>query len=242
MPRIEVYRGAGQMVPISIAKKVKAFQCPWTDKIFSKKADYVKHLKNLRETRMHTIARQRISNKVKQDLWNQPTFGDVINWVSIHPEFMFNLFLNQEWEMDKKYKEKYRNTFMVEITYLNLRWSDSCSNTHKKPHNGVTNWDGRELLPNGLTAPRGYAGWRGDIEFKTNCDMTNGSRVFSDLRINTGTGGARNDHQWGFDVTFFADDWPELYKEQKHAMAEDLIMNNPEKQYTYTYGIPKYFR
>ena len=45
-----------------------------------------------------------------------------------------------------------------------------------------------------------------------------------------------------FDVTFFADDWPELYKLHKHHMAEDVILNNKTTKYTYRYGKPDYFK
>jgi hypothetical protein len=242
MPKIEVYKGNRVMIPVSEAKKAKAYQCPWTDKIYSTKRDYVKHLKLLRETRMHTRARAIIKDRVKQDLWSQSSFDDIIKWVSIHPEFMFDLFMNQAWHHDKAKLEKYRNTFMVEITNLDVTWSERCSNTHRKPHNGVTNWGGKEKLKDGTDAPSGYAGWTGNIEFKLNCPMSEGSNVFSHLRMNTGSGGGRSDNRYGYDVTFFANDWPELYKLHKHRMAEDAILNNKTTKYTYRYGKPDYFK
>lgn len=242
MPKIKVYKGNGLMIPIELAKTANAYQCPWTDKIYSTKRDYLKHLKNLRETRMHHRARTIIKNKIKQDLWNQDSFDDIINWVSIHPEFMFDLFLNQAWTHDKTRLEKYRSSFLVDITYLDVVWSENCSNTHRKPHNGVTNWGGKEKLPDGTDAPRGYAGWIGNIEFKVNCPMSEGSNVFSHLRMNTGSGGGGGDNRYRYSVTFFADDWPELHKQHKHQMAEDILLDNKIKRYTYNYGKSDYFK
>ena len=129
MPRIEVYKGNGSMIPVETAKKGKAFICPWTKKMYTKKQDYIKHLKNLRETRMHKRAREIVRNRVKQDLWKQSSFDDIIKWFNLHPEFLFQRMLSHQWHDRQKYYEKYRETFMMEITHLDLHWSDRCSNT-----------------------------------------------------------------------------------------------------------------
>jgi hypothetical protein len=242
MPKIEVYKGNRIMIPVSEAKKAKAYQCPWTDKIYATKRDYVKHLKDLREQRMHTRAREIVRQKIKNTLWTQPTFDDIINWFSTHPEFLFNRIMHHQWHDRLKYFEKYRDTFMMEITYLDVVWSESCMNTHNCPHNGVTNWGGTKVLADGTPAPRGYAGWRGNIEFKINCDMSEGSRVLQELRIHTGSGGARNGGKYGYDVIFFADDWPNLFKTHKEILAEDAINDNKKVQYNYKYGTADYFK
>jgi hypothetical protein len=41
---------------------------------------------------------------------------------------------------------------------LDLTWNPAVSNTHSCPHNGVSNWGGRDKK-----APTGYPGWRGRI-------------------------------------------------------------------------------
>lgn len=243
MPKIEVYKGNKLMIPVDVAKKAKAYQCPWTDKIYATKRDYVKHLKQLRETRMHTRARNIVKDKIKQDLWNQPSFDSIIEWFSLHPEFLFDYMLAAQWESDRKQFEKYRQTFILEISHLDVRWSDKCSNTHNCPHNGITNWGGNTKLADGSPAPRGYKGWTGNIEFKANCYDIVESSVFRELCIPTGTGGSANGFTYGYEVTFFADDWPQLYKNHKEQMAEDILNNDNKSQiYEYKYGKPDYFK
>jgi hypothetical protein len=240
MPKIQVYKGNNAMIPISVAKKSNAYQCPWTKKLYADKRGYVKHLKNLRETRMHYRARNIITEKTKKELWQQSSFEDVIQWLKNHPEFLFNQFLSKSYSEDKSYFEKYRDSFLFEITYLNLTWSDRCSNTHSKPHNGVTNWGGNVILEDGSPAPRGYAGWTGNIEFKINCNMNRGSDVLSSLRINTGSGGSRSNNGFGYGVTFFEDDWPEIKKSRKTQCIEDAINDVPSNN-KFTYGKADYF-
>lgn len=240
MPKIDVYKGNRMMIPIDVAKKAKAYRCPWTNKIYATKRDYVKHLKNLRENRMHHRAREIIRERQKQELWNLPTFDDIIKWVKLHPEFLFERMLHSQLH-SKDYYEKYRDTFIMEITYLDVIWSDHCSNTHCKPRNGVTNWDGQKILPDGTSAPRGYPGWTGRIEFKLNCDMRGGSEVLSSLGFKTGTGGGKGGNKYGYGVTLFADDWPELYNTHKFQIVEDMLCDNKLRN-KYVYGKADYFK
>jgi len=241
MPRIEVYKGNGVMIPISDAKKAKAFQCPWTDKMFSKKASYVSHLKELRETRMHARARSIIKEKIKTDLWNQPSLESIISWFSLHPEFIFGMDKLEQFYSDQARYEKYRETFSMEITYLSLSWSNGCSNTHSRPHNGVTNWDGRKTLADGTPAPRGYPGWTGNIEFKVNCPNSRMSDVLRKLRIHTGTGGSRGPNRYGYDVTIFDADFPELARNTRYTLADNAIQN-VRQELKFKYGEALHFK
>jgi hypothetical protein len=243
MPKIEVYKGCGTMIPITEAKKAKAYQCPWTNKIYATKKSYVSHLKTLRETRMHTRARNIIRKKLKQELWNQSSFNDVIKWISLHPDFMYTENLKRAWSSDIETLKKLRDNFGVEITYLDLYWKDSCHNTHECPHNGVTNWGGRTLLKDGTPAPRGHPGWYGRIEFKSNTSFFKYDTMRS-LRIFTGSGSGISGNRYGYSVTFFADDWPEIYKTHKEHMIENAICDIKTKPDTsvFKYGNSVYFR
>lgn len=242
MPKIDVYKGNRIMIPVDEAKKAKAYRCPWTNKIYATKRDYVKHLKNLRETRMRFRARNIINNKIKNSLWNLKSFDDIIEWFTLHPEFLFDRILKKQSYSKKEHYEKYRNTFNIEITHLNLSWNPSCSNTHYSPHNGVSNWDGNKVLEDGTPAPRGYPGWFGHIEYKISDEMSNSSSIMKELRIHTGSGGARRSGRvHGYGVTFFADDWPELYKEYCRIWAEETIQDEP-KSLRYIYGEAEYFK
>ena len=85
MPRIKAYKGAGAIIPVDVAKIGTAFKCPWTNRVYGDKKSYVKHLKHLREDYMHARARKLILVKQMRDLWNQPDFQSIINWVECIP-------------------------------------------------------------------------------------------------------------------------------------------------------------
>ncbi len=114
---------------------------------------------------------------------------------------------------------------ILEFTKFDLRWSDSVSNTHSCPHNGVTNWGGRDEK-----APRGYPGWHGNIEWLVRWPkefdyiylgsdlFSNGSFRTGRQRAHTGTGGGAGGHlnkKWNtwchrpyYSFSIYAADWP----------------------------------
>lgn len=229
MPRIKAYKGAGKIIPAEEAKLVTAFRCPWTRKVFSVKRDYIKHLKVLRENYMHARVRAKATERKVQDLWNQPTFLDIVKWVEINPDFMFDNGVRQGWSMRDK-AEKFRDQFWIKITYLDLRWEPSASNTHACPRGGTTNWARRE--PN---KPTGYPGFTGHIEYQMSHDIGFGSDVMRGLGIHTGTGGGMGKNRFGYSVTFFDADWPGLVSNR----VMDLLADNNWQRVHY--GQPKYF-
>ncbi len=228
MPRIKAYKGAGHIIPVDTAKIGNAFRCPWTKRIFGEKKTYVKHLKWLRENRMHSRIRATALLRKKGDLWNQPTFEDIIKWIEINPDFMFDNGYRESWRREGT--EKYRDKFWIKITYLNLRWEPSASNTHSCPRNGVTNWGGRE------NAPRGYPGYVGSIEYQLSHDIGFGSDVMRGLSVHTGTGGGGGGLKFGYSVTFFDADWPGLVKNR----LLDILGDNDSWK-SFSYGKPDYF-
>ncbi len=118
---------------------------------------------------------------------------------------------------------------VLQITHR-LQWSDSVSNSHSCPVDGVTNWGGREKLKDGSPAPRGYPGWTGSIEWLVEWPKEfDGIYLGSDLfsrgtfnsgrqRAHTGTGGGGGGHfnkefnTWcqrpRYSFSIFASDWP----------------------------------
>lgn len=229
MPRIKAYKGAGKIIPVEQAKVATAFRCPWTKKIYGNKRDYVKHLKDLRENYMHSRIRAKSAEMKKQNLWNQPSFEDIVAWVEMNPEFMFDNGFRVGWadEKDKKYRDK----FWIKITYLNLNWTNSASNTHSCPRGGVTNWGRREL-----GKPTGYPGFEGRIEYQMSYDIGFGSDLMRGLGIHTGTGGGAGDNRFGYGVTFFDADWPGLVDNR----TMDLLADRDWKKIQI--GKPNYFR
>jgi uncharacterized C2H2 Zn-finger protein len=234
MPRIKVYKGGGHIVPIDVAKIATAFRCPWTKKVYGDKRSYVKHLKWLRETRMHSRIRATARLRKRQDLWNQPTFVDIIKWIEMNPEFMFDNGLRESWR--SKDIEKYRDKFWVKITYLNIQWTSSASNSHSCPRNGVTNWGGRDLDKDGNIRPRGYPGFTGRIEYQMSHDIGFGSDIMRQLGIHTGSGGGITNNRYGYSVTFFDADWPGIVSNR----VIDLLGDRDWK--SIQYGTPNYFK
>ena len=233
MPAIKVYKANGKMVPVSEAKIAKAYQCPWTDTVFATKSAYTKHLKELREDRMHRRARQNIHNRKLDDLINQYSFEDIVNWIEINPDFFFDSLIKIGHTGWANRRAHIREAFWIKITYLKLTWNDSVSNSHSCPRGGVTCWSSHEATDG---RPQGYPGWQGHIEFQLSHDMGFGSNVFRGMGIHTGTGGGISDNRYGYEVKFFASDWPGL----RSAAIGDKLANIPQS--TIRIGDPVYFR
>ena len=216
MPRIKAYKGNRSIIPVSTAKLSTAFLCPWTEKIFGTKRQYVTHLKALRGSRMHARARAVHYNRIRENFNKQPTFEKVIEWIELHPEFFFDTHVMRDPFQCHDYSAEklavQRENFEIKIVGLSLRWNPNVSNTHHCPRNGVTNWGGRKE-----GAPHGYPGWYGRIEFTTkvinpDTGIANirsiGGRCLEGTGVHTGTGGGGN--VYGYEAFFFDADWPEI--------------------------------
>jgi len=249
MPAIKAYKSKGKIIPVDAAKVGKAFQCPWTDELFGTKRGYITHLTKLRETRMHKRAKQNIRDKKFADFYNQPSLEAVVNWVNTNPEFFFDNAYRSAWAHDRERVLKARDEFWVKITYLDLTYSESVSNSHSAPRGKGTNWGGRET-DNGKSRPRGYPGFGGNIEFQMSHDIGFGSDLFRGTGIHTGTGSGVSDNRYGFDVKFFLDDFPGIANsiEQEWIRYDkenllNMIKNEhkPFKIMPYQYGTARYF-
>lgn len=238
MPRIKAYKGnRGHIIPVDEAKVATAYRCPWTNRVFGSKSGYVNHLRALRRDHIHAAVRQRIAERLHDDLRNQPTFDDVIAWIGNHPEFFFDMTAAGRSEGRQDRIAAYRDKFWIRITYLDLQWTDSASNTHACPRGGRTNWGGRGMDVDGKPLPRGYPGWTGRIEYRMSHDLGFGSTPMRNVGIHTGTGGSIRDHRYGYGVTIFEADWPGLANRRLfHRLAEDGVGE------TYRYGTPDYFK
>lgn len=231
MPAIRAYKHKGSIIPVDQAKLGKAYQCPWTGKIVGTKQTYVKHLRELRASRMHRRARAKRRQRLGEDLWSQTSFEKIIRWVELHPEWFLDVAQNSAFYEDRVLYNRIRSEFSIRITLLDLSWNNHLSNTHSCPHNGVKNW-GREE-----GKPTGYPGWGGRIEYELSHELPGfGSDIMDGTRINTGTGGSTNGLNYGFDVKFFIDDWPGLakgwvWKTLKDTEKKDVLI-----------GQPRYFR
>jgi hypothetical protein len=210
MPVIPVYKHRGTIIPVQNARKAQAYQCPWTGKIVATKRAYVKHLQQLRTTRMHSRAKQIRWQRLGEDLWNQTSFENIVQWVELHPEWFLDNAKNRGFHNERDRFDQIRSEFSIRITYLDLKWSNNISNSHSCPRTGVTNW----MRSN--DKPLGYPGWTGRIEYVISHELPGFGDLFRGIGINTGTGGG-DGTKYGYDVRFFADDWPGLSKGQTWA-------------------------
>jgi hypothetical protein len=233
MPAIKVYKANGKMVPVSEAKVAKAYQCPWTNTVFATKSAYTRHLKELREDRMHRRARQNIHNRKLNDLINQYSFEDIVNWIEINPDFFFDSLIKMGHTGWANRRAHIREEFWIKITYLKLDWNESVSNSHSCPRGGVTCWSSHAATDG---RPHGYPGWQGNIEFQLSHDMGFGSNVFSGMGIHTGSGGGISDNRYGYAVKFFSSDWSGL----RDTVIANKLANIPQS--AIRIGAPVYFR
>jgi hypothetical protein len=241
MPAIQVYKHTGNLpsvIPVEEAKKAKAYQCPFTKTIFLTKRGYVKHLGKLRQNRMWANARKLRHRKRLENLWNQPSFNDVINWININSDaFWLNGRMNG-WVTDHKSWDKIRDDFQIRITYLDLTWSNRVDNSHSCPHNGETNWGGGKA-----GVPRGYPGWTGTISFQLSHDVPSfSSNLLKGTRIHTGTGGGGGKNLYTYGVTLFADDWPGVFgsmQSEREEYERDHLLDMIKNQYV-PYRVPNF--
>jgi hypothetical protein len=248
MPKVKAYAGKGSLIPTYNAAVVDAYECPWTGKMYRTKENYVKHLSDLRQYSIHPRIRAANADKIKQTLWNLSSFEDVAQWIEDHSQFIFEQSRRRHFSDDPDAEKN----FKLKITYLKLTWSDSVSNTHSCPHNGRTNWGGREVFKDGSPVPRGYPGWQGRIEYLRSHDISFSSSMLQPLRIHTGTGGGAGvKHPAGYEVRFYDADWPglaALVKEQYDEYISNKVMSRLKNEYvspfqpTIQIGEPSYFR
>jgi len=247
MPAIKIYKGKGIAIPVSEAVEAKGYQCPWTKKLFLTKKSYVSHLKTLREFRMHSRARANRERKLAEDFMNQSSFNDIVKWVELHSDFFYDRIKKTTFSGGMRCA---REDFFIEISHLDLHWSDSLSNSHSAPRGKPQNWDRKAVDKNGVPIPNGYPGWGGRIEFKVPKNAAFESRVFGTLGIHTGTGGGSGRDAYtiyGYDVKIFAEDWPDLFKAEHEAWEKKYVFNivgdRPKPEFSRTQcGKPEYFR
>lgn len=222
--------------------QIIAWKSETDGKIFEDKKKYQNHLRTLAR---HRLAQKRlkIAEVEKDALWAElyEREQSIDDWMQMVIDNQ-HLFWAEaaagdphDWQNVGKKLGRGKNAAnmpmpkVLKITH-SLRWSDSVSNSHSCPHNGMTNWGGRETMKDGSPAPRGYPGWAGHIEWLVEWPeefdyVYLGSDLFSKgsfrsgrQRAHTGTGGGAGGHfnkefnTWcqrpQYDFKIFAADWP----------------------------------
>ena len=221
-------------------------------KIFEDKHKYQLHLRKLARHRLEQ-KKLLIAKEAKDALWVElyEREQSIDDWKQMVIDYQ-HLFWAEasegnryDWERVGKKLGRGKNAGnlpmpqLLEFTQFSLQWSDSVSNSHSCPIDGMTNWGGREKMKDGSPAPRGYPGWTGRVEWivkwpKEFDGIYLGGDLFSKgtfrsgrQRAHTGTGGGggmRLDKKhgcyvqsFGYDFRLYASDWPGMtrYYEKK---------------------------
>jgi len=201
MPEIKAYKNNGVVIPVDKAKIGKAYQCPFTDKIYSTKSAYIEHLKKRRASTLCRNNSMKRHQRKLENLRSQTSIDDIANWIEMNPEFFINNLILNDTSSGRSYLESIICDFSITVTSLMIEYDDNVRNSHSAPFGKPTNWHRSDNLP------KGYPGWQGDIEYTVSHYISND--LFTGTGINTGSGGG-DTNKYCYEVVFFQDDWPGL--------------------------------
>lgn len=220
MPKIRAYVGPDDnVIAVHEATEVNAFQCPWTKKVFTKRKDYIKHLKSHRINSIYKrIHLARRKAKVKE-LNGLKSFNEIVEWLEANSNFLYETGMSQAWKDDRaKYP---REKFRFKINKLTLTYSDNISCTHHAPRGCKTNWGGDTKDEHGNNVPRSYPGWRGRFEYEMEGLPSFSSHAFMDTAIHFGSGGG-GAKSFSSDIYLFLSDWPGLAEDVTFRLLKGL--------------------
>lgn len=227
MPVIKAYKSGNSIIPVSDAKVVNAFLCPFTNDVFTTKKKYVNHLAKYRVNVIHkNIISQNINKKIAQ-LNDQTSWKNVISWIENNSRYIM-----ENAKRNRSFNERWPNIndFKITITLLDITYINKVSNSHNAPRNHPTNWHNTPDLPTG------YPGWNGRIEFKLSHSIpVFSSDLFQGTGIHLGTGGGISKERYGYSVTMFEADWPGMQKKR----LLDILSNVRDN--SFLFGKPDYF-
>lgn len=210
--------------------QVLVWKCSKTGKLFEDKDKFRSHLAKLAaEARIRLkIDRENTEASVWWDEFRnrERSVEDLMQEIIDNQDkFWAEAAKNNAYDWEKVGRMKRKGVTMpvpklLEIKLESVHFTDSASNSHHKPHDGVTNWGGKVTLPDGSPAPRGYPGITAHIHWYVEWpEEFNGWYQGGDLfdfprsRIHTGSGSGghvdklgRQCFQYGF--TLFLQDWP----------------------------------
>lgn len=225
MPQIKIIINPANKKPVEYTGKVQnGWKCPSTGNIFVRKDQYVKHLKTLAKERINAKKRAKFEAEreafwanMRKTVRNAKDLEQFVkdNWQA----FVQNAIRNERWgdKFERAAKWRVKRGLSVDIPELlwfkveSLNWSDSVSNSHNCPLNGVTNWGHRDK-----NAPISYPGWTGKISYQTTDEDTNtyefGGDMWKGTGVNTGTGGYASNYYYYIEL--FAEDWAGMAEEK----------------------------
>lgn len=238
-----------------IVSLVTVWKSDTDGKLFEDKGKYQVHLRKLATHRRHQ-RKLKIANDKADAIWAElyEREQSIEQWARMVIEnqhlFWAEAASGEPRDWDRVGKDKRDGVVMpvprlLEFTKLNLKWSDSVSNSHSCPVGGVQNWGGRDKFEDGTIKPSGYPGWAGSIEWM--CEWPKeftGVHIASHLfacgtfnsgrqRAHTGTGGFRGEgyskmydcdiRLSGYDFRLYAADWPGMARYYEKKRVWDII-------------------
>lgn len=223
--------------------RIMVWKCDQTGRLFEDQKKYKSHLARLARERREQRKVQ-IAEEIAQAWWTQAqniemSVVDLPKFIIDNQRYFWTeARIAASWDWDQLGK-RHRGVVcpvpeLAEFTEFTLRWSDSVSNTHACPRNGVTNWGGRVKLADGSPAPRGYPGWTGHATWRVKWPQEwegvyMGSDLFRSRRcgIHTGSGGGggwKDGYQtFGYGIDIFAADWPGMARFREKALAWQIL-------------------
>lgn len=211
-------------------------------KLFEDKTKYTKHLRMLARIRAQSrkIAKMEDEREafIKHIGATVTSIKDLEDFIAENWEWFFaNGMKHALWSSDKKPTNKHK---LVSISF-DMRWSESVSNSHCCPRDGVQNWDRRVNREKGLNLPEGYPGWTGQIRFTIDAGMSAhkknpyphsgyGSDYFKNTIINTGGGGGGGT-KFSYDMSLFASDFPAMTLARERAQTWNVLADSDELEF-----------
>lgn len=232
--------------------QITVWKCDRTGKLFENKSKYQTHLRKLAKERI--VRRQIQIKEAEADTWWAAAYEremSIDDWrqfvINNQNRFWAEAAANSSynWNYVGKSHGRRKNSVvcpvpeLLEFTIFNLSWSPCVSNTHSRPHNGVTNWGGQETV-DGKPAPRGYPGWHGQVEWIVRWPKEwDGVYIGSDLflgsrcRAHTGGGGGGGMNynkqyecfvqRFGYEFRLYAADWPGMVRHHEKQTMWSLL-------------------
>lgn len=222
--------------------QILVWKCDEDGKLFEDKKKYQNHLRKLARER-NTKRKLMVADAIADQKWTElyereQTLEDWACMVINHQDMFWAEAAKgdpYDWAQVGKIRGRKQSGVvcpvprLLEFTEFNLRWSNTVSNSHSCPHNGVTCWSSNEAKDG---RPQSYPGWCGRIEwivawpkewdgFYLGGDLFSGGTFRSGRqRAHTGTGGGGgmrysekhgcHVQSFGYDFRIFAADWPGL--------------------------------
>lgn len=218
---------------------VKVYECPKTGTYFpiDKKDRYLKHLKtlarnNLREKKDNYFAQKAMDFYVNECANKVKTASELQEWWSDNFAKLVNLCKKSETLCNRFRIEEDRDYSDYSIMFDNLRYNESCSNSHNAPWGQKTNWcNSRKGNPTGFPGLEG----RITIFYKGSGSDFDQSRFITHFGLSTGSGGGGGGSLsygvtvWFMDHTGIANEYHR--QESLHHEWNDFIVKERAKLY-----------